>query len=214
MIPGDHDGPGDGLPTRGVRRTVLQVTLDTNALDRLKEIEEAIAGKPVELSTTTVTLREHPNAPPVGKSVSETSVWGESFYNSGAVYAAPVYETLVLGESRVGLCVLGGEETPTVFEDILRTISSGSFPPPGSRDSLSAGQRRQLRDAMILESHVRDGRDILVSNDVRGFIGTQGEKREVITHRLGTRIMTVDEFIDFARSLQLMSGPFRSSKDT
>ena len=51
---------------------------------------------------------------------------------------------------------------------------------------------------MILAAHVRDGRDILVSDDRRAFVGRDGENRRRLESELATRIMTVDEFCDFA----------------
>ena len=122
------------------------MTLDTNTVHRADEINAAIAGRAVELATTTVTHREKPGSEPVGAAVNEAGVYGESVYDSGAVYAAAVYETWVLGESALGCCVLGGDESPSAFESILKIISNGSFPPSGGREDLMAGERRQLRD--------------------------------------------------------------------
>lgn len=47
---------------------------------------------------------------------------------------------------------------------------------------------------MILEAHARDGRDVLVTDDLKGFIGPEGEKRQRLERLCSTRIMTVDEF--------------------
>jgi hypothetical protein len=69
----------------------------------------------------------------------------------------------------------------------------------GQRDDLSTGERRQLRDAMILQAHARDGRDILVCDDVKAF-GREGDDRGRKLEALcGTRIMTVDEFCGYAK---------------
>ena len=55
---------------------------------------------------------------------------------------------------------------------------------------------------MILEAHSREGRDILVSNDVKAF-GREGDHRRKSLEALcRTRIMTVDEFCDYADSLR------------
>jgi len=54
-----------------------------------------------------------------------------------------------------------------------------------------------LRDAMILEAHVRDGRDIFVTRDTRAYVGRGGDKnvlRSKLEGLFSTRIMTVDEF--------------------
>jgi hypothetical protein len=88
--------------------------------------------------------------------------------------------------------------SPSRFEAILDVIGIRSFPKPGLRDSKTPGQKRQLRDAMILEAHAREGRDILVSDDVKGFIGKDGENRRKLEAICRTRIMTVDEFCEYA----------------
>jgi hypothetical protein len=82
----------------------------------------------------------------------------------------------VLDESRLGMAALGDDDSPFRFEVALAVMSNGSFPRPGNRDNLSPGQKRQLRDAMILEAHAREGRDVLVSNH-RDFIGKDGAVR-------------------------------------
>ena len=67
-------------------------------------------------------------------------------------------------------------------------ISASSFPAHGCRDELTKGQLRQLRDAMIFEAQVREGRHVLVTTDASGFIN-QG--RRLKPQQLGrTRILT------------------------
>ena len=104
-----------------------------------------------------------------------------------------VVETAVYGESTWGNAVWGGENQADCFETALQVISHGSFPRPGARDMLTAGQLRQLRDAMIFCAHVREGRQIFVTNDTNGFID-EGRRAE-LERRFGTRIMTSAEFI-------------------
>lgn len=53
---------------------------------------------------------------------------------------------------------------------------------------------------MILCAHVRDRRDILVSNDARAFI--KAGRRESIEATFATRIMTVREFEEYLDSMQ------------
>lgn len=104
-----------------------------------------------------------------------------------------VHETLVWGESTWGSAVWGGDDDADRLEALLRIISHGGFPEAGARDNLTAGQRRQLRDAMIFCAHVREGRDIFVTNDANGFID-EGRRGELET-RFRTRIMTPAEFL-------------------
>jgi hypothetical protein len=173
------------------------VTVDTNVLARdMERIKEACEGFDVEIAPTTVTLRERGMRLPDPSAIPETGVYDESYYDSGAVY-----ETLVLDESRLGMAVLGGDDAPSRFEGILSIIGDGSFPPPGQRDELTEPVRRQLRDAMILEAHARDGRDVLISNDKRAFVGKDGQKRARLEGLCSTRIRTVEEFCSEIASL-------------
>jgi hypothetical protein len=103
-----------------------------------------------------------------------------------------VREMAVLGEWRLGEAVLGGDESQPMLEIILRVIGGGSFPP--QRENLTRGERRQLRDAMILEAHYRDRRDVLVTEDAKAFINDG--RREALETLCRTRIMRVDEFCD------------------
>jgi len=173
---------------------VLRVTVDTNILSRqMERLHEAVEGLDVEIAQTTVTLREIGVTKPLDEeAVQETMVWNESPWGESVWGPSPpLYETLTLGESRLGMAVLGGDELLGRFEAVLGIIGSGSFPKRGERDDLTDTQRRQLRDAMILEAHARDGRDVLVSNDVTAFGGAGRSKLEALCH---TKIRTLDEF--------------------
>jgi len=177
---------------------VTRVTVDTNVLDQNKvaRIHKAVEGLEVELAFTTVTERERPGSGlefGVANPVPETLVWDESLWDE-AVWGNQVYETLTVGESRVGSAALGGSDSPSRFEEILAIIADGSFPKRGERGALTVGERNQLRDAMILEAHARDGRDVLVTDDLKGFIGPAGQKRQRLEALCSTRIMAVDEF--------------------
>ena len=173
---------------------MFRVTIDSNVLDRdLGRMRKACKGFAVEMAPTTVTLREHGKPAVIEEGViPESGVYGESCYGS-AVYATspPVYETLVLDESPLGASVLGSDEGATRLDTILAIIASGSFPKAGEQEDLSPARRRQLRDAMILEAHAREGRDVLVSDDLKAF---GREKRAKLEALCATRIMTVDEF--------------------
>lgn len=183
---------------------MLRVTLDSNVLKTDREKVLAVAaerGIELELAYTTVTLREE--ARDAGQDelvIPETGVWNESTWDSGAVYAEEpppvIYESFVIGESRLDYAALGGHESQTTLDGILAVISNGSYPKPGLREDLATGERRQLRDAMILEAHRRERRDILVSNDVTAYIGKDDSRRVLLEIMCQTKIFTVAEFID------------------
>lgn len=103
-----------------------------------------------------------------------------------------IAEAGVFGESQFGEAVWGSESDAQCFERALELLSNGAFPRRGNRDTLTDGQQRQLRDAMILCAHLRSGRDVLVSNDRRAFV--DNGRREAIAATFGTRVMTVAEF--------------------
>lgn len=175
---------------------MLRVTLDTNTVDR-KAIEEACSGHDVDVRVTTVTQRE---------------LEGTDFKLDNLCSGEPVAETLVIGESRLGHAVVGDDLGADRFESILDIVSDGTFPKPERRGELSPGHRRQLRDAMILEAHVRSGRDVLVTEDARGFIGRDGEKRRRLEALCRTRIMTVREFCDHLSAQGSPAGPDRGGQ--
>ncbi len=107
-----------------------------------------------------------------------------------------VVETAVFGESKFGKSKFGSSTTQKNRTDILSIISGGTFPKNGK--NLSSGQKRQLRDSMIFHAHIREKRDIFVTNDSKGFIN-QG-RREQLQERFGSRIMTRNEFIEFCKN--------------
>jgi hypothetical protein len=159
----------------------------------MERIRQASDGFEVEVIPTTVTLREHGVlTPSSGEGMPETAVYDESIYDSGAIYGGPpIYETAFIGESLLGHSMIGGDDAPARFEAILSIISDGSFSKEGQREELSKGQRAQLRDTMILEAHVREGRHIFVSDDRRAFIARDGEKRRRLEALCRTQIRTV-----------------------
>src|SRR5262245_29291434 len=104
-------------------------------------------------------------------------------------------ELWVMGESPMGMAALGSEGDRALFEAVLTTITNGSFPKPDNRSALTQGQRNQLRDAQIFCTHVREGRDIFVTDDAKPF-GTDGSPPRARMSALAprTRIMTLIEF--------------------
>ena len=106
-------------------------------------------------------------------------------------------EPFILDDSSLDVGDLSSLRGRTRFEVILAVISSGSFPPAGGRDALTEPQRRQLRDAMILEAHARDGRDVFVTRDSRGFINHG--KRGALQALCSTEIVHPDEFAEYCQ---------------
>jgi len=157
------------------------VTLDTNTVDDPQVIEAALRAG-FDLVRTTVTDRE------LESSGIQAALPGEN----------AVYEPFVLGESRLGFAVLGSETGADTFERLLQIISNGAFPPKGRRSNLSPGERRQLRDAMILSTHIREGRQIFVTRDVKGFI--RDGRRELLEREFRIKIMTAEEFLKLCNS--------------
>ncbi len=152
------------------------VTLDTN-IAPVERVTGSVPASHFDFAVISVTDRE----------LSGASV---------QVSVAPlgrVPETWVMGESVLGQAVLGGSRDADCFEKVLGIISNNSFPRREQRGNLTAGQRRQLRDAMIFCAHVRAGREILVTNDARGFV--DGGRRTMLEEQFNTKIMTADEFI-------------------
>jgi len=196
------------LPTEA-ERWRMNVTVDTNNLapDEFARLHEAASGLDVEFAHVTVSDREmenfRPQIPPA--QLPETAVWDESRWGKavwGEGTTAPLPEDFVLDESRLDEAVLADESASDRFERLLTLISRGTFPSRGARANLSNGQKRQLRDAMIASAHIREHRDILITDDRRGFIGDDGSVREAIQAEFATRVMTADEFIAFCGSLR------------
>jgi len=123
-------------------------------------------------------------------SVTEREVEGTS-YQVKIKPIGKILETGVWNESRWGEAVWGSKKNQDVLNDILNIISRGSY--PIDRSELTSGHKRQLRDAMIFEAHVREGRDIFVTNDRRAFINDG--RREKFQERFHTKIMTREELI-------------------
>lgn len=182
---------------------MITITLDTNILNEtsLAKIKECSKGLGFNFATTTVTRREQNDAEKSDfEIILESGVWDESEWDN-SVWGEDVNESLVLGESRLGSAKLVGENT---LEELLSIISSGGFPKIGNRDNLTIGQKHLLRDAMILETHIREGRNILVSNDKKAYIGHE-EKRKILENKFNTKIMTLEEFEKYCAKLKIQN---------
>ena len=153
------------------------VTFDTNLIDDQNLINAARAANFL-VAHTTVTDRELSGS---GIRVAEGR-------------QAELIETAVIGESAIGRCLIGSDDDARNFERVLEVISSGSFPARGKLNNLTAGQRRQTRDAMIFCTHVREKRDLFITDDLRGFI--KNGHREALENEFDTKIHTRDEFLN------------------
>lgn len=164
---------------------IIRVTLDTNVLDTdiVDRVKQAANGLSIELANITVSVRE----------LEGTSIKPLSH---------PVLETAVWDESRWGESVWAEESDNDLFEKLLSIVSNGAFPRRNARQNLTNGQRHQMRDVLILASHKRDGRDILITNEKKAFIGKSGLLRNKLESVCSTRIMNVDEFITYCNSLR------------
>ena len=151
----------------------MKVTLDTNILPADDLIASVLPGL-FEFAIVSVTDRE------MGGSATQVNI-------------SNIPETMVWDESRFDEAVWGDSESASCLEFCLKIISDGSFPPPGKRDKLTRGARRQFRDAIIFCSHVREHRAIFVTNDISGFI--KGDRRIKLEKAFHTLIMTRDEFL-------------------
>lgn len=152
-------------------KDVITVTLDTDVFPA-DELMDLARGLNFSFARVTVTDRE----------TSGTS------FESQLIGLEQLLEPAVWGESNWGEAVW--TEEGSRLEEILQVISNRSF--PRNRASLSKGHLHQLRDAMILDAHVRENRDIFVSNDSTAFMN-EG-RRELLQKRLQTVILTKEEF--------------------
>lgn len=165
---------------------MLRLTIDTNLIDD-SELFAAAMRSGADVAAVTVSRREaegtsfKAHLTRLG-SVPEPMVWGEGAWGEGLWGGGPdaVYRL------ENGSIVNGNP-----LEAILAVISNSSFPKPGFRDPLTSGQRRQLRDAMILCAHVQHGRDVFVSLDNKAYF--REGRRARLELVLGTRIMTREE---------------------
>ncbi|HZE87226.1 MAG TPA: hypothetical protein VE090_03385 [Methylomirabilota bacterium] len=185
---------------------MIKITLDTNQLDdeKVTVIHSYAKKLGFDVKTVTVTDREIEGSSikSLKNPVLETGVWDESQWDNFVWGGDSVNEAFVLGESKLGSANLGSAESASLFELLLKTISNGSFPKLGKRDNLSAGERRLMRDVMIIEAHIREKRDIFVSDDKKAFIGKTGQARKTLEELGKTKIMTHDEFISYCKILE------------
>ncbi len=158
----------------------LRVTVDTNVVP-IDDLRRETDGISIEFAAVTVTVRE----------LEDTR------RGLGLAGLEVVPETLVIGEGRWGEAALASPDSSDRLALILRIISNGSW--ARSRE-LTHGQRSQLRDALVFEAHVRDGRDILVSDDATAFINYG--RREELERVFETRIFRKSEFLEFCRSMR------------
>ena len=97
----------------------------------------------------------------------------------------------ICGESKLGDDILGSKHQADVFDTILDIISTKAFPKDHS--NLSKGEKMQRRNAMILQAHIRERRDVFITIDKKAFI--KGELRAKLEDKFNVKIMTVCEFL-------------------
>lgn len=159
-----------------VNYVVATITLDTNVLPG-DDVLAVGRQRGDEFRIVTVTARELDGHPikaaliHLNEPIPETGVWGESLWDE-AEWAS--------------------EEEADLFASILNIISGGSFPHGNSE--LTPGEQRQLRDAMILEAHVKAGRVVFVTDDRRAFV-LHG-RRDALQALCKTKICTSAEYVN------------------
>ena len=154
----------------------MRVTIDTNLLEH-----EGVAATAARLGFDSCIV-----------SATKRETEGSSLESMAAGHET-IPEVMVWDESRWDEGSWVGEESGACFERALAIISGGAFPRPERRTELTHGQKRQLRDAMIFCTHVRDRRDIFISDDRKGFVNDG--RRAALERAFGTRILTSDEFV-------------------
>lgn len=155
---------------------MASITFDTNIFALEPEVESV--------------MREQ------GHSHAHASVTDRELENTDFVTASStsIAEPWVLGESKLGSCALASIKTRDDLNRILDILSTRSFP-RGKFGELTAKQKNQFRDALIFATHVREQRDIFVSNDLKAYF--KHGKHAELEQQFGTRIMTYDEFRAF-----------------
>lgn len=150
------------------------VTIDTNVfpLADLQHLAEQ-AGFILEVISVTKRELKYTDLSPSAENLGET------------------LETFHFGEGAWGNMVFGSVEDAADFEKILQIISSGGH--PKDRTNLTPAQQNQRRDALILQSHIRSGKRIFISNDERGFV--RHGKRELLEEAFPIKIFTRAEFV-------------------
>ena len=133
------------MQTTELAEESLRVTLDTGVLDlAYQDVKAAAQRLPTEVDFAIISVTDRER--------------GE--HESRPKDVPTIMETFVLGESLLGGAVLGSEAGARLYEQIRAIISSGSFNPPAGDEYIHDGERRQVRDAMALSDHVREGRDV------------------------------------------------------
>ena len=160
---------------------MIRVTLDTNILP-VTDFLDAALEKGFEFAVISVTRDE----------VAGTS------YEVVLERLPSTPATIPFGANGYGSGTFGGGVSTECCERVLTILANGSFPPITQRGALTPGQDRQLRDAHILCTHIRDARDIFVTNDFRGFINHGRAER--LSAEFGIRIMSRDDFVSLVNA--------------
>ena len=153
----------------------MRVVFDTGAADERLLATARAAG--LDVSFVSVSARE-----------AADSSFAAIVNSEGSIPEAGIY-----GESQFDSAIFASDADSACVEQVLKIISSGAFPLPGARDELPEGQRHQLRDALIFCGCVRDGFELFVTTDKKGFINSG--RRERLESDYKTRIMTPEEFL-------------------
>ncbi len=89
-----------------------------------------------------------------------------------------ILPTTILDHSRLDECVLAGKDS--VYEDIVEIIG-----------------RNNIKDAMFLEAHIRNGHDYFVTEDKDDILNRRAE----LKNKFGVKIVTSKELEDICHEL-------------
>jgi len=155
----------------------IKITLDTNIFPiDIDEIQE----NNIDIAIVSATERE----------LNRTS-WEKDLKKLNKILEVGVFD-----ESHWDRSVYKDEKLDKT-EEILKIVSDNTF--PKDRSELSDGHKRQLRDALILNAHFQNKRDVFVTNDVKGFI--KDGKKDKLEIMLDTKILNKVDFLIYLKSI-------------
>ena len=172
---------------------MLKLTLDTNCIDH-EELLRCAQAAGADVATFSVSRKETSGSSFAARLETMTVIAEQSVFADGLFtdnfWADRVWRS---GANVTYRREDGDKVVGDPFEEVLAVISNRSFPSSGARRNLSAGQRRQFRDAMMLSLHAQHQRDVFISADEKAFV--KDGRRDRLERMLSTKIVTPKEAI-------------------